>query len=250
VIVNGPARSACGGVAAGFGALGAGHRANASIGRALRLCLINIGGGRPGLSDMALHGHPGKFAYVLAEAEEESPFPPLHTSFGFAPDESTVTVVGTEAPHSVVSTPGADPARSAERLLTSLALVAGSMAGNNANLLNGTIVVVLNPEHAATLAAAGFDRAGIQDSLVARAVNRRSDLRRLNPGFLPDGPGDEMLPALHSRDAVVVIVAGGGGIYSMVMPSWGAGPHGNPAVVARIDLFPACEIPLRRPPGS
>ena len=83
IIVNGPARIECGPVASGFGALGPGHRANASIGRALRLCLINIGGGRPGVSDMALLGHPGKFTYCLAEAEEDSPFPPLHTSLGF-----------------------------------------------------------------------------------------------------------------------------------------------------------------------
>lgn len=73
IIVNGPARNDCGPVAASYGALGPGHRANASIGRALRLCLINIGGGRPGVSDMALHGHPGKFTYCLAELEEESP---------------------------------------------------------------------------------------------------------------------------------------------------------------------------------
>ena len=102
IIVNGPARESCGGVASGFGALGPGHRANASIGRALRLCMINIGGARPGSSDMALLGHPGKFTYCLAEDEENSPFPPLHVSRGFAPDDSVVTVIGAEAPPSVV----------------------------------------------------------------------------------------------------------------------------------------------------
>ena len=83
IIVNGSARQNCGPISSGYGALGPGHRANASIGRALRLCMINIGGGRPGVSDMALLGHPGKFTYCLAEAEEESPFPPLHVSRGF-----------------------------------------------------------------------------------------------------------------------------------------------------------------------
>ena len=66
IIVNGPGRLTCGPVASGFGALGPGHRANASIGRALRLCMINIGGAKPGESDMALLGHPGKFTYCLA----------------------------------------------------------------------------------------------------------------------------------------------------------------------------------------
>ena len=59
IIVNGPARHTCGPISSGYGALGPGHRANASIGRALRLAMINIGGGRPGTSDMALLGHPG-----------------------------------------------------------------------------------------------------------------------------------------------------------------------------------------------
>ena len=82
VIVNGPAVGWCG-LHGGFGALGPGHRANASIGRALRLTMMNIGGARPGSSDMALLGHPGKFTYCLAEDEEHSPFPPLHVDLGF-----------------------------------------------------------------------------------------------------------------------------------------------------------------------
>ena len=83
MIVNGPARNSCGPIASGTGALGPGHRANASIGRALRLTMINIGKARPGSSDMALLGHPGKFTYCLAEDEENSPFPPLHSDLGF-----------------------------------------------------------------------------------------------------------------------------------------------------------------------
>ena len=79
IIVNGPARHNCGPISSSYGALGPGHRANASIGRALRLAMINIGGGRPGESDMALLGHPGKFTYCLAENEELSPLPPLHS---------------------------------------------------------------------------------------------------------------------------------------------------------------------------
>ena len=102
VIVCGPAREQCGPVACGFGALGPGYRANACIGRALRLAMINVGGGRPGESDMALHGHPGKFTYCLAEDEAASPFPPLHTTFGLAPEQGAVVVIGAEAPHSVI----------------------------------------------------------------------------------------------------------------------------------------------------
>ena len=90
IIVNGPARAMCG-VASGYGALGPGHRANASIGRAIRLAMINIGGARPGTSDMALLGHGGKFGQCLGEDEAHSPFAPLHTSRGFAAEDSAVT---------------------------------------------------------------------------------------------------------------------------------------------------------------
>ena len=110
IIVNGPARHTCGPISSGYGALGPGHRANASIGRALRLAMINIGGGRPGTSDMALLGHPGKFTFCLAEDEENSPFPPMHMDLGFETDDSVVTVIGAEAPHSVIfSGDGDDP---------------------------------------------------------------------------------------------------------------------------------------------
>ena len=76
MIVNGPVVEHCG-IAGGFGALGPGHRANASIGRAVRLCMMNIGDARPGVSDMALLGQPGKFSFCLAEAERSSPWGPL-----------------------------------------------------------------------------------------------------------------------------------------------------------------------------
>ena len=80
---------------------------------------INIGGGRPGSSDMALLGHPGKFTYCLAENEEDSPFEPLHTSFGFERDESIVTVMGAEGPHSVLFGADGDDPKSYKGLLDS-----------------------------------------------------------------------------------------------------------------------------------
>ncbi len=119
IIVNGPARAACG-LAHGFGLMGPGHRANASIGRALRLAMINIGGARPGESDMALHGHPAKFTFCIAEDEGASPFPPLHTSLGYRVDQSVVTVVGVEGPHSTFFASDGDDPQAAERLLNSL----------------------------------------------------------------------------------------------------------------------------------
>ncbi|MFT7600535.1 MAG: hypothetical protein ACI8TP_003478, partial [Acidimicrobiales bacterium] len=157
MIVNGPMVPACG-LASGFGALGPGHRANASIGRAVRLCMMNIGGARPGTSDMALLGHPGKFSFCMAEDEASSPWEPLSESLGHLPGESVVSIVGTESPHSVVFVNNADDPDSPQRLLKALAAVMANTGSNNASFSGGTIVVALNPEHAEVLRKAGMSR--------------------------------------------------------------------------------------------
>ena len=245
IIVNGPARHSCGGIAGGFGALGPGHRANASIGRAVRLVLTNIGGARPGISDMALLGHGAKFGAVLAEDEEESPWEPWSASLGFAVDASIVTVVGTEPPHSVMSVGDADDPSAPDRLLDSLAATIANVGSNNAYFRRGVVVVVLNPDHARALANAGHTRRSMQEALHARATNPLARLRALNPTFAGSGADEMVVHATARPDDIIVIVAGGGGIYSAVFPSWGAGPHGNPFVTVEVDVDQACEIPGR-----
>lgn len=242
VIVNGPLASACD-ISCGFGALGPGHRANASIARAVRLCMINIGGGRPGVSDMALLGHPGKFGMCLAEDEASSPWEPLSVAAGFGPDESVVTVVGTEAPHSVIFVDDADSPDSPDRLLRAVAAVIANTGSNNAFFRTGAVTVVFNPEHAAVLARAGMSRHDVQRALHGHATNPRRVLRSLNPMFAPDGDPDEPVTAVRDPDRIVVLVAGGGGLYSSVFPSWSAGAHGNLVIHERIDTDQACEIP-------
>ena len=247
IIVNGPARHACGEIASGFGALGPGHRANASIGRAVRLALINIGGARPGISDMALLGQPGKFVMCLAEDEEHSPFPPLHTSLGpYSATDSAVTLLGVEGPHSVVSVGDADDPDAPDRLLRALAAAIATTGSNNAHFKRGSVAVALNPEHTIVLGNAGFTRLAVQQRLHELAANPRSLLRSLNPTFTPDGPANELLRATSKPEDILVFQAGGGGLYSAVFPSWGAGTNANPWVCERIELDQACEIPAIR----
>ena len=243
LIVNGPVRDAVG-IASGFGAFGPGFRANASIGRALRLTMTNIGGARPGVSDMALLGHPGKFTFCIGEDEEASPFTPLHVGRGFNPEDSVVTVVGVEAPQSVICVTDADDPESANRLLAVLAASLGNVGSNNAQLRNGSAVVVLNPDHASVLAAAGYDREKIAEALCERAGNPRGLLRQLNPSF-GRGPGadEDVLRCFRDPSDILVVHAGGGGLYSMVCHSWCAGPHANRAVSHRVEIDQACEIP-------
>src|SRR6202022_4546232 len=99
VIPHGRAWNACAPSNSSGGLLGPGPWANASIGRALRLVLLNVGGGSSGVGDMSSLGQPAKFSFCMAEAEEESPFAALHTTHGFATHASAVTVVGVEGPH-------------------------------------------------------------------------------------------------------------------------------------------------------
>ena len=243
VIVNGPARQTCGPVASGFGALGPGHRANASIGRALRLCMINIGGARPGSSDMALLGHPGKFTYCLAEDEEHSPFPPLHASLGFAPDDSVVTVIGAEAPHSVLYSGNADDPEDAQKLLRQLAVGLANMATNNAILTGGSAVVVLNPEHADILGHANMNRESVQQRLWELTHLPKPQLREFGGPFAGRLAGDDDYPAFSKPEDILVLTAGGTGLYSMVMPTWCAGAHKNSAVSKQVETDQFCEIP-------
>jgi hypothetical protein len=243
IIVNGPARHTCGPIASGFGALGPGHRANASIGRALRLAMINIGKGRPGTSDMALLGHPGKFTYCLAEDEENSPLKPLHVDLGFSTEDSVVTVIGAEAPHSVIFSGDGDDTDSYKYLLNILAIGLANAATNNATLTSGSVVVVLNPDHANLLANAGLDRQAIAQELYDRCKISAKELRKLVPNFSggPSATGDRY--AFTGPEQILIVMAGGGGLYSMVMPSWCAGAHKNSpsSVLVESEFF--CEVP-------
>ena len=246
IIVNGPARNSCGPIASGTGALGPGHRANASIGRALRLTMINIGKARPGSSDMALLGHPGKFTYCLAEDEEHSPFPPMHVDLGFDAQDSVVTVVGAEAPHSVLYAGDGDDPEGYKILLELLAMGLANAPSNNAILTGRAATVVLNPEHSGILHKAGLGRQDVATELYERCFLEPDMVKHLMPAFSGDNPSRRM--ALKGPDQILVMQAGGSGLYSMVMPSWCAGTHSNSAVSVKVEADMFCEIPGLTPP--
>src|SRR6516225_9792311 len=109
-------------------AFGSGNRANATIGRALRLVLLNVGGGWPGELDKSTLGHPGKYTYCVAENEMASPWAPYHVEKGFSADDSTVFVLAAEPPHSVTNHVANDP----EGILDSIASAMSTIANNNA----------------------------------------------------------------------------------------------------------------------
>ena len=224
LIVNGPIAARLG-ISGGANALGNGHRANAVIGRAVRLVLQNVGGARPGHEDRATLGHPGKFSYCLAENEAASPWAPLHVERGFPATAGTVTVVGAEAPHNVND----HGSTTADALLLALAGTAATTGSNNV-YLGGSPVVILGPEHAATIAGSGWSKAELKRRLWERARVRldrfsAENLARFSiiaPERFVGRPPDADVPWCVSPDDLVVVVAGGPGKHSSVIPTFGA----------------------------
>jgi hypothetical protein len=165
LIVNGPVAREIG-MNGGVNAFGSGNRANATIGRAIRLILLNVGGGTPGDLDKSTLGHPGKYTYCVAENEAESPFAPYHVEKGFAADDSTVFVIAAEPPHSCTNHVADDP----EGILDTICSAMSTIANNNA-VSSGHCAVIVGPEHARTIAAKGWTRHDIRTYLHMNAYN-------------------------------------------------------------------------------
>ncbi|HEV2993229.1 MAG TPA: hypothetical protein VG869_03910 [Acidimicrobiia bacterium] len=221
VIVHGDAVER-GGFNAGVGAFGPGHRANATVGRAVRFVLLHVGGARPGAGDAATQGQPSKYTYCVAEHAAASPWPAYHRSRG-VDAASAVTVACGENPHNVHDMESDEPVR----LLTKAASVMATLGSNNACISQGEFFVVLGPEHAATIAAHGWSRGDVQSFLYERARRPRGELRRAfeavawAPWLAAIEDDDALLPMTDDPDNVRVLVAGGPGKHSCVIPSWG-----------------------------
>jgi hypothetical protein len=247
LIVNGPARHHCG-IACGTGAFGPGFRANAAIGRAIRLVMMNIGGGRPGISDNATLGSPAKFSFCAGENEEESPWPPLHVSRGWHADQSTVTAITVEGPHSVICSPMPD-AYVDIAIPAAIRLISGavfSLGSNSTYVGKGDIAVIINPSTAKMLSDAGYTREKLQEAIVNETRYTRGFLRQHNPLIVPPGP-DEEPPPRRDPASLIIVVSGSIGGYVMVCPTLGISKHHHPAVTKEIELNQFCELPVFNP---
>lgn len=236
LVVNGPIAHDIG-MNAGANCFGSGNRANATIGRAIRLILLNVGGGWPGELDQATLGHPGKYTYCIAENEAESPFAPYHVDKGFDASDSTVFVFAAEPPHSVTNHVANDP----PGILDSIVSAMSTIAHNNA-VTSGHCAVVLGPEHARTIAGHGWRRADVRNYLWMNTGNRFGDLafehrygkvyNRNLPVWYRREP-DSRIPIVPSPDHIHLFVAGGtAGRFSAFIPGWG---HMSSPVLRGID---------------
>src|SRR6202165_3879422 len=228
LIVNGPVRHETG-MNAGHNVCGSGNRANATIGRAIRLILLTVGGAVPGDLDKSTLGHPGKYTYCIAENEELSPWAPYHVEHGYAPEDSPVFVIAAEPPHSVVN----HVANDAQGVLDSMVSAMSTFAHNNA-VASGSCAGGGGPEHAATIAASGFSRLDVRSYLWMNAGNTWGEIS-FNDRYAGGGKVyNKALPAWYKRetsaripivptpDDIHLFVAGGAaGRSSAFLPGWG-----------------------------
>jgi hypothetical protein len=233
LVLNGPISKQLQ-VNATFNCIGQGSWANATLGRAMRLILQNIGGAWPGEMDRATHGQPGKFTFCCAENEENHPWQPLHVERGFAAGDSTVTVVGAEGTMNMNT-----HAKYADELAR---VIAETMMHPTSNeyVHGGEPWFILGSEHAETFRREGWDKAEVKRQLWERSkiavkqlsgkeIDRARASRTPELGELSD---DTLLPISPRAEDIQLIVAGGPGTHSVYVPCFG----NSRAVTRRISV--------------
>ncbi len=220
-----------------YNAMGQGSLANAAIGRALRSILLNVGGGTPGILDRATMGSPAKYSFCFAERVGENPWgETLAMERGFDAEQSVVTLCGVEGPHNVNDHYG----KTAEEILMTLGGTMSSPGLNN-SYLGGEIMVVLGPEHAEIMASDGFSKADIRKFLMERALipahslsePQRTIMRQYVPErLLADGDGGARIATSH--EDIQLVVAGGAGRHSAIVPSFGNTRAVSEVVIGRV----------------
>lgn len=209
---------------AGYNVLGPGWKSNATIGRALRFVLNNIGGAVPGGMDKATHGQPGKLAFCIAENEAASPWEPFHVERGFGARESTVSVIGVTGTQDIIHY-----ARTSARKVLATIVRAIPREGFKNLYSGGEPLLIFGPEQASILGGEGLSKQEVKRIIfegtkvaVSRfdpetlelVKGRRSALRAA-------GGGIREVPIADRAEDIQIIVAGGAGNHTVFVPTWG-----------------------------
>jgi hypothetical protein len=217
IVVNGPVRTAIG-MNATHNAFGNGNRANATIGRAVRLVLLNVLGYIPGQVDRSTLGHPGKFTFCLAEDEDDSPWTPLAQERGMPPGHSAVTVLACAAPRQLMN----EWTHAPEDILETFA---ADMRHNmlTYSVWSGNYALVIPKQLREPLVAAGWQKSDVRDYIYRSARVFRRDWATVGKAAIVHGRGgpDQEFTALRSPDDLLVVAAGGpAGGFGAVIPPW------------------------------
>jgi hypothetical protein len=224
VVVNGPIAPRLG-ISGGTACFGGNIKANATIGRALRLVMRNLGGARPDGMEKSTQAWPGKMGCCFAENEARSPWEPFHVTRGVPAEASAVTVVAVRGIYGMTEGTQTTGEGVIETLVASMRYPGSPIFHQMKNRI--PVVVVLSPEHAQEIARAGFSRRGLQERLHAdvrlpvRALQGRGYYR---PGAWPpevdESNPDSPVPMVMSPDDFWIVVAGGDGRHSAWLPAW------------------------------
>jgi hypothetical protein len=216
LIVNGPIRTELG-MQALHSVFATNNRANASIGRAIRLVLINVLGTIPGYMDRSTLGHPGKLTFCIAEDEEDSPWLPLAQERGVPPGTSAVTVMASESPHQVLNEWTHDPR---ELLETVAAAIRANML--TYSIWAGNYALIIPRQQREVLVAAGWQKQDIREFIFESARVVRRQWREVGKAAIAArGDEDRIYTALRSPDDLLVVSAGGpAGGFAAIVPPW------------------------------
>ena len=215
---------------------GPGNRANATIGRAVRLVAMNVIGARTSVQDESCIATPAKLSFCFAEDEPPHPWRTLRSQLGFDEADTTVTIMASEGPRQVANFTNG----SAEGLLRSFVSIikpAGSVIVGK----GGQGIVVLGPEHQFIIRESGWTQSRVQEFLAQETRVTPDELAA--GGILLEQPGDHhylplgddgKYPTFHSPDDVLVVTAGGHGAgWSAFIPSFVPSKH-SVAVTRRV----------------
>ena len=229
MVVNGPIAKELD-INSGDNLFGPGWRANATIGRAIRLIMRNVIGTLPGELDRSSLGHGGKYSFCIAENEtDSSPWPPFHTTRGFRADQNAVTIFAAFAPHQISNGLSATP----EGVLTTLCANMRISAGTNRR---PQYALVFPGEHQLVMKKAGWSREDVQRFCFENAKSSIAELKRVNIVAGEVKPEDEttMISVVEAPGDFIVIAAGGiAGVQSAYIPGWG-GKAGSQSVTKEI----------------
>ena len=243
IVVNGDERLRLG-MDGTFNALGNSDRASAVVGRAVRLCLINLFDVRPGGVDRSTLGHPGKFGFCIAEDEEGSPWEPLAAERGVPDGASAVTVMAAGAPRQIMNEWTTDP----EEILETFA---AEMRANmrQYSIWSGNYAVVMPAQLRDHLAAAGWSRADVRERLFERARIHRREWAAVGKGRVVGERGEREYRALGTPGDLLLVAAGGpAGGFGAVIPPW-LGDKSR-AVTLAVGACLDCEAPADAAAGG
>ena len=232
LVVNGPIRGRIG-LNSEMNALGQGHRANSTIGRALQLVVRNVGGGRPGEVDRAVFGHPGKLGFCIAENEEDSPWSPLSADLGVSAGQDLVTLFPGEGPRTIVDQLSREP----ESLARSFAATLKGIYHPKAVIAFDALLIV-GPEHARVFREAGWDKDRLKARLHELCQIPSEELVRGAGGMaegMPAKPPSETVPKFRPGGIHVIHCGGFAGLFSAVIPGWVGGSIGSTLTWKEID---------------